>query len=380
MKLNLIICCFLFFLLGCTSNNEKKDTLRNATIKKENLTHTLKVVGSKSFELDSMTSPRTACIQLVEAEKGKRLYYQNTNDNSIRVFDFETGKQVEKISYDREGENGVVLEAFHYHNDDSIFVYSRNKKAFLTDKEGKVKVSVKIGGKVYLDILTSNNQMVWNENKLFLIGTNFMNNYSPFISVSFDTQNIDSVATFKVSEDYKNGGWGMSPFGMFRSCYNYSTQNWIVSFPMDNFLYITDLKGNTKKVSAASNEFDSIIPPYQTANEGYQAEDATEKYFLSPSYQQVYQNPYTNYIFRYVNYAISKEDIASQDPIRSVTSEGAYIVLDANYNKVAEYRMPYNQYLGRVFFTSEGVYVAKVDTENEDKLTFDIFNVVEIEK
>ena len=42
--------------------------------------------------------------------------------------------------------------------------------------------------------------------------------------------------------------------------------------------------------------------------------------------------------------------------------------------------MPYNQYLGRVFFTSEGVYVAKVDTENEDKLTFDIFNVVEIEK
>ena len=355
--------------MSCDTKEENK------TNQSENLTHTLKVVGSKNFELDSMTPTTTSCIAFLEATN--QLVFINNKDNSIRIFDYKSGQQTKKITFQKEGDNGVILEAFHYHNTDSIFIHSRTGHVVLANDKGEIKNRIKVAGQTELGILASTIcQMVWKEDKLYLLGTKFSHSYSPFVEVSFTNKTVNQNDFFMVSENYKNGHWGGMNFDFFCTSYNPATQKWVISFPVDEFLYYTDLEKNTEKAKAKSIYFDTIPPPYQNIEEANKDIAYLKKYLVSPIYYMVYYNPYNGYIYRVAERGIDEKEINLEDLSKSKKRPQSMIVLNEKKEQILEQELPENFYnLYSYFFTKEGLHIARKELENEDILTFDILKI-----
>jgi len=335
MKFNVILYFFLFSLLSCNSKEKTQNKFENTDSKKQIYSYKFENIDSKSFKLDSITQLQTSCVEYLDKES--KLAFINKNDNSLRIFDYKNGQELEKISFTKQGSDGVVLGAFHYHSKDSIFIYSQTGHVVLANDKGEIKDRIKVAGQTELKVLSSTIcQMVWKNDKLYLLATKFSHSYSPFVEVSFTNQTIKQNDFFSVSENYKNGVWGAMNFDFFYTNYNPSTKKWIVSFPNDNYLYYTDLETKTEKIDARSSYFDSVPPPYQNMDEANQDTDYNMTFLRSPSYYMVYTNPYTNYVYRIANYGVTEEDAKSNDPVKSTLSKQSIIVLNEKSEKILE--------------------------------------------
>ncbi|WP_027001411.1 DUF4221 family protein [Hugenholtzia roseola] len=379
MKKKLLIISLLFiFVLSCSQNKEQIIQSDVA----ETQTQLLRLVRTKSFPLDSLTQAQTPSLQAVEKGKQFLIYFFNRNDNTIRIFDYQKEIELTPIRYALEGEQGVgKIESFLYHNDDSIFLYAGGK-CFLTDARGKVKESVKVAGEVKHWVLASTiSQMAWQDDKLFLVGTRFDKNYSPFIEVSFTKKQVKENDYFLVSKEYDKGDWGGMNFDYVYAHYDKENKNWLVSFPNDKNLYQTDLQTKQEAFAAHSVFFDTVPPPYNNRAEAEADVNYIETFLKSSSFYSVMKDKYKGYIYRTTFLGVSSEDLASQDPIRSTLPPVSLIALNGNKEKVAELKLPLRKHLPHVhFFTPEGLHIARRDPENEDVLTFDIFQIEDIEK
>lgn len=100
------------------------------------------VIGELNLQLDEQTAyPWAFGSRFQYCEDRKAIAYYNRLTNSIKYFDYKTGKGNGETKFSKEGPNALGPDPyyFHYHNRDSIFVLSRgtNFSMFLINSSGE---------------------------------------------------------------------------------------------------------------------------------------------------------------------------------------------------------------------------------------------------
>lgn len=100
------------------------------------------VIGEFDLHLDAETAYPFALGSVFQyCEDRKAIAYYNRLTNSIKYFDYKTGKGNGETKFSKEGPNALGPDPyyFHYHNRDSIFVLSRgtNFSMFLINSSGE---------------------------------------------------------------------------------------------------------------------------------------------------------------------------------------------------------------------------------------------------
>ncbi|MGF1534682.1 MAG: DUF4221 family protein [Bernardetiaceae bacterium] len=335
-------------------------------------------MGQKIFPLDSVTEAFLPMLQCAETDSGTYLYAINRSDNSLRVFDYAQEKELSPIRYEREGEHGVgKIAGFLVHTRDSIFLYN-NHSVLLTSDQGLVnqRVLIEITGTNAFVLTSTICPMVWRDDRLYLLATRYSHGYPPFVAVSLADKKTEEVPGFLVSPAYAQGCWGGMNYDTFYASYDPGTARWVISFPNDKNLYITDLKGDNISFPAYSQFFDTVPPPYQTQAEAAADPQYTERFFMNPSFYFVKHDPYTGYTFRSALQGVSKELL----PLPSMFDiPMTLVILNKQHQRVGEYKLPKGVYYPVVhFITKEGLHMARRDTENEDQLVFDVFQLSDL--
>jgi hypothetical protein len=94
------------------------------------------------------------------------------------------------------------------------------------------------------------------------------------------------------------------------------------------------------------------------------------------TYRSVKYDIYNDFYFRIVYKGISEEDFESHHPIKGTFSKASIIILDNNFDKVGEVELgDYKYWVGKIFFTKDGIHLMQMDFENEDTLTFSIMKI-----
>ena len=122
-------------LCSCTKETNRKDIYS--------------VTGSNHFyTINTKTiNPSSRCIRYFNNDKGKWLFYENTDFNELIIYNLPQGNILKKIKFEEKGPNGIgSLRGFHVHNFDSIFLVSGTyvHKFYLTDTSGVIKKNYKI--------------------------------------------------------------------------------------------------------------------------------------------------------------------------------------------------------------------------------------------
>lgn len=133
----LIIIGVFVALHGCSPIGNKKNIVNNVE---------LFAANDLIFALDDSTVQSLEYLQFFQRNDSNILAFTNEYDNSIVFYDYSTKKYVNRIHFDKEGNNGVgTVLAFCYLNNDSIFLYNMLMQTlFLTDNMGTVKEKYKL--------------------------------------------------------------------------------------------------------------------------------------------------------------------------------------------------------------------------------------------
>jgi hypothetical protein len=152
-----------------------------------------------------------------------------------------------------------------------------------------------------------------------------------------------------------------------------SDEKMIVSFPASNNLIITNMAGYRKEVYAGSDKFEAI-----RAKSNQKTDD---EYFHNTNYsfRGVRYDPYRKLTYRILGRPISEPLLKDSDPTKSKWKRLTVIVLDENFNKIAETDLP-DEYEDSVIFVSkEGLCIwnYKKTFLDEENFYFDVFKIVQ---
>jgi hypothetical protein len=384
-----LFCCFILFFSFCST---KEGSYKLTLIDFED-TYTLTKIGQRHFQLDSVTSQESTYIQLLEIsealnqESSVFFCMLNRFENAIQIFEYNSGMLLFKISLQKEGVNGIgALDGFTIVNFDSIFVHNYYaNKVFLVNREGCIKNSYAIipEDKTHIPMPTSTSRpIIFSNNKLYF---NTFGTSDPWkvksktldqIVLSLDLEKKSSQYFLSYPKIYQRGVWG-TVFHFLYSSYDPHKNTFTYSFPLDDNICITNHDDYLAEFYAGS-KFDvgakePLFKERMTSQPTF--EERTRYNLTMLSYKNVYFDPYSGFTFRIALLPINEDDYHSGDPIKSRIQKTSIIILDQDKRKVGEIQLPPYLYLtDMVFFTKEGVHIARKD-ENEDILTFDVFNV-----
>jgi hypothetical protein len=351
-------------LLSCTSNQ------------KEN--YDLVEVGKLALPIDTLTKS----VQTDAQVKGDTLFILNKDKNTLLIYDLEKQKQLQSITFEREGENGVgSLTGFYYHSQDSIFLlnaYAYKIHLLNTKKQRLHTYNLLKDGKVNsnsaLPLSNFFAQMVKIDHKLHLATYPYLN---PNKKEFYKTKRIHAVLDLKTDsfgylpivtypESYQKNAYP-SAFSFFFRTYNPHTKNFIYSFSADQNLQVNDLK-TTKSYSANSTKVGNpkVLGEY-TEDENLHIRVQKE----SPSYTFVLYDEY-----RKVYYRMAQKNEYDQSFV--------IIVLDENFKKIIErefiFKKTEKQDDGGIVFpfvSKQGLCVPDPTEGSEDFFKLRIFRVVQ---
>ncbi|MFS4456929.1 DUF4221 family protein [Maribacter sp. 2304DJ31-5] len=277
MKFRFLVIIAVGLLASC---NTKTIEINNPNKGKLHATKTLKLVETKKILLDADTAPKPQYIQIFKDTSGIRNFtFLNRYTNSIYFYDYNSLEFIKKITYDKEGPDGILGPmGYHIKTLDSIYVYNMPFiELFLTNGKGQVLTKKSLAG--------SNNlkKSPW----YYRYPQYYPRTVTPFLETPkkllFTGQFMFSVPdsiinTFKLTAniDYNMNaiefGHGY-PKELYGHGYNWNDQiltdaflelhpdgdKLIYSFPISHDVYITSLYSEGyQKMYAGSNEAGSI--------------------------------------------------------------------------------------------------------------------------
>ena len=352
--------------------------------------------------LDYYTSNFEMASQYLPDWRGTEAFaFLNRKNNQIKIYNLNTGLLTDSIQYQNDGPNGVgSIYEFHIHNEDSVFLnakYSYN--IFLIDKLSNIvnsyslipeDVEFDVGGipkgtPTALVLMPVWHRPVLIDHFLYINSSpdrdpmkpDYYDSHELMLRLNLENGKYEYLTGYP--DRYKGKIWGVD-FGDVYSAYNNNDGSFVLSFPLEDYVYETkDFKSFEKHVFRSSlvSEVKPMSKPTKDFSIYY-------KYFKDNSaYGTILYDPNNKFYFRIGNLQVHDNDYREPTDALSNPQDFTIIVSDDSFKLLHEekFRQPsHGQYVPRMSFVNDsGLNIAFVDYNNEDKLTFVNFNLVENE-
>lgn len=381
--INLVI---IILLYSCNTKS------RNQERGSENQELRFKKIGEKKFPLDSLTSKFGNMFQYLDGNQNEYFIYLNSSNNNILFYNYNTTELEFSIKMDKSGPNGVGnLTGFLASSIDSIFIYSYNTASLhLINKSGEILNKYNLSGAEFKyqnrPFVSIANPIVKIGDKIFLNSFGSRNEYSKNndkkekLILELDLNTKNKKYFFEYPDIYGTGIWGTTLHLMYNS-YNPHKKEYIISFPIDNDIYVVNNDHNTNKYLAKAS-FVNTIEPLSKSTKISAPPPIEEAYVVrsQPNYSSIHFNPYSHQCYRIAYRSISEVDFYSGDFLKSRFREASLIVMDERYSYIGQIDMEKYKYIPDYqFYNENGIHILKLDLNDEDNLTFDILKIVKNE-
>ena len=368
---------FMALLTSCEKSSKHGIVLNELQLKFGN-NCVIENVKTKEYALDSVSLNIINYMQIVNMDSLMLLTFQNTIDNSLYIYNYESTDLLQKIKFDS---SIPKILGYNYINNDSIFIYSYNRhKLYLSNKDSEI-ASERI---VYYpptsveDIIYPSPYLMtvaplsFFKNKIVTVGfvsgeTEFETDYNRPVIVQLDLENGNLQHMLNYPNQYTSYNWG-GGFAYRMPYYNIVNNNMYVSFSAHHYLFKINLLTNEKTEHYAGSRHINEIGSFpHEKTKPISSEDEWEWYMNTPSYEGIFYDRYQDLYYRVARLPVqkyNKDEKYNNKPI-------IVIVLDTNLNYLGEIELPTDIMLNSFnSFVSEDGFNIQAYTNNEDMLTF----------
>ena len=329
--------------------------------------------------LDDSTTQIVNHIQTYERNDSQLLALYNEPINNICIFDVKSGKEIQKIQFQKEGPNALDPNfcGFLIHNKDSIFMYHTwlwqldlfNEKGELQKKYQIKDYPLESGCSFRRpDILPYSDTPIKKVDNYIILqgqGCNVCDSQSNQIpeGVTLLLNLKDSLVRHEngYPEIYNQKGiWQTFAYRVVP--YDLSPQGeMVINYPADDSIRVFNI--HTKKTHCY---FAGYSKPY-TIHPARSEKEVDRSIMEQVQYTSIYYDKWNQLYYRLLTLPLSDYDVNEKSaPKRNL----AVIILDKYFQKVGEYNIkePSNRF-SRAFVSSEGLHI-NILSDNDDYLTF----------
>jgi len=365
-----------------------------ACVKKENGSdyfvgnkHSLVKIDSIYFKLDSMSNSRNS-NSFFSKWNGKEVFsFLNQNNNSIYIYDIESAELIENLKFSIEGPDGVgKLTSYYLSNEDSLFLYSYGQALLSIVNSNKtvlkrinmesdlMSVRPEVNSSRPLGII-SNNLIFnsWGSEREYYNNDTFPENSFLFLKLD------NYLKSYQIAypDTYMGSIWGVQFFQIYHD-FNINDSLLVLSYPIDNSIYVYDFKTGNLEKKLKNNYLNLKVNPLSDRVGKFTVDILEEVNHLMKQeyYSLIKYDPYNNLYFRVINHPVPQAVIESGDELKKAFGPFSILILDNefNYKDIIKFP-PYEYYMQSVFFNDGKIYIKKIQTDNEDVLVFDIFEL-----
>jgi hypothetical protein len=377
---------YLVLIILCSCNSDK--------VVNENLNSYEYQLNIKSdileIPLDSVSNFSPYYFQYIfdDAIEKEMLYVQNSNVNSIDIYDLSKTSLISRIKINSLGEFINNLHGFYVINTDSILVYERFKLSpiLLLELESNQLKNVS----EFASVNPRDQSYIFNHGSMTASPTIFNNGKIYFgefpFNIKFTKEVFSSGYALEMIYDIENDSTYFTELtwpkvyhqlkwdDFFLFC---KTIDWkdrlIYSFEANDNIYIRD-KDSLYSVEASSMYFDENIT----------------KTVLENEFSRVANNHYTMILadpFRKVYYRFAIHRMPERDKLgrrnTPFDQEISIIIMDSTFQKIGEKVLPGGKYLYKDSFVGkDGLYISNHNAKNYENLGEDVmsFSALELTK
>ena len=258
-----------------------------------------------SIQLDDRSSHTSRTVAYHPQSERALFSRLNSTENAIYLHDFPSGEIRRIIHFERQGDQGVgQLEGYTFLNEDSIYVYSRQKRLLaLADSSGRVRARYPLtfpdaSAELIRPIPTVSTPqpMLIGSEALTLVGYlngEFAEEQPGNRPVQIQFSLRDSSLRFGVSYPafYNGHNWFGAHMRHVYATADAERQHLVYSFPADHYLQVYTADGHSaRSVYAGSRAIDAIL---STTKHWFYDKSARFRYYATtPSYASIIFDPY----------------------------------------------------------------------------------------
>lgn len=376
MKYKLITALLVSVLFySCSKNSEKN--LKEISFRQ---------VDVMQFKLDDESSGRSGYYNFIDFEGAKLLTFLNKKNNSIYLYSLEDQSLIQKLQFEKTGPNGVgEISGYLIENEDSIYVYSYNgRRVSLLNKNLEV-----VKGYSVISKEREVNPQIGSLRKMYNVGGNLILNswgsqkeyyknesYPKSILTFLNLENGELEHDVSYPAKYTEGVWGVQLHEVYHDLKT-GTNELVLNFPIDDKIYIYDIEKGILKSHNVKNNNPLIISPLSKSEDKISIDLMTELKTIKSQntyYFVKYLNEIDTYI-RVINKKIPEEDLNSSDPFKLSFGESIFQFINKDFELIGEVNFGKSHFLPSMFYQNGYIFIEKFQTENEDALEFDMFNL-----
>lgn len=385
MKKNIYFLFFIISLFAFISCNQNNNVLKN----KFSLVKTNDTI---SIKLDSDEQNLSTCIRYLRFNDFNLLAVNNGGNNSIDIYDINTGRRFKRINIEREGANGFPdLVSFSIVNMDSILLFSMGIKTigiidgngamldridYSKDKNGRIFTMSLISygnGPFVSDSLVFFEQMHEAHSSQGILKSTKQRNSNVCVSVNLKTKESvtlpllypEELIEKDITNMYVNFTLGYNnclvyTFGILDKVY-YSSDH--IKF------HNSEIKTNYD-LSLPENQFKYLTDFSKMAN-----------YLLTHDLiTNIHYDKYRECYYLIIRKRIKDSDIDNDLQPKFMYPNSFIVILDKNFNFLGDAFFEDNAYSFKMMFiTEKGVYISEDhilnSTFNEDIMRFRLFKL-----
>lgn len=344
-------------------------------------------VDSIQFKLDSMSNSRNP-HSFFHNWYGRDVFsFLNQNNNSIYIYDIQTAELIENLKFSIEGPDGVgKLSSYYIPNEDSLYLYSYGQ-ALLSIANIKRKIVKRIN--IESDLMSVRPE-VNSSRPLSIISKNLIfnswgsereyYNNDTFPENSFLFLNLETnQKSYQIAypETYRGSIWGVQFFQFYHD-FNFKDSLMILSYPIDNSIYVYDFKTAYLERKLKDNYFTLEVNPLSKKPGKFTLDilEEVNHQMMQEYYSFIKYDPFNNLYFRIINHPVPKEIMESGNGLKKTFGPFSILILDSEFNFRDIIKLPpYEYYIQSIFFNDGKIYIEKIQSDNEDILAFDIFKL-----
>jgi len=372
-----------------SNENEQEGKLKS--------TQDLVLICKKKILIDDETAPKSPYMQIYRDSLGKTmLTFLNAYNNSIYIFDYQSGTFIKKISYKKEGPNGILgMAGYYIKNLDSIYVYNRPLVELdLTDNIGYIKNRISLRGKdvkwalsypqyffnTVCPIFEINRHLILTGLCPFSIDKSSINKFLFTACIDIENNKLEYHHLYP-SEIYgNNANWEDPLFMQVFPAYSPSG-DLIYSFPESHKLYISHWNEDIyyKTVYGGSNVAGTI----RSINWNYHSARTPREliynhYLQQDLYAAILYDPWRKVYYRFMQKGIKDCTTHSQLTEKSII----VILMNEQFNYLGETLIGTGEKWNweNSFVTKEGLNIEYIDSNDtaEACMNFRIFSIKKI--
>lgn len=381
---------FLLWTFGCTGNDAFTPFYQAENASKYNKVMDLHSVKLKEFPLEPNVRFSTSSIGVSQIGDSEYLSFLDTDLLRVVIFDYHFPENHRIVQMEYEGPHGVgnLSTSAHYlHSFDSIYVliHFRGELVHLSDS-GQVRrrymlADYKNESNSPMPMPSTSAPILYADGKLLIASTIsfYEGDYHGFpSSMSLNLASKEVKYHSKFPELYSKAYWGSKFKYEPGIAYNPSSDELVMSYPVDPFLQKINLSDGSERQFFVGSEFFESIPPYISDPNDYakrvvgSVDQEEDNHALSTSdFRGIYFDRIRKLYFRV---ALIRPDFEKLSV--SKVPDFSIIILNEQLEKIGERFFSSSIYdPAHIFLSSEGINLFRKDLygKNENKITFEVF-------